>query len=365
MSVFVVVIKELKQFRRDPRSLIMIAMIPLIVMVLFGIGYGGEKGKVNIGIVNLDKEALSWTLIDSIMKVKDLNIKAYGNSIEEGRKLVEDGKVSAVIVIPSGFTYGIIRNSSVQLLVIVDESIPTMSSMIKSSILYVTYKFQEELSLKAQGNFIEIIYNSVYGPTVTNIEAFTPLVMGIVLQLVPTTLISIAICREKEKGTFEQLIMSPISKFDIIFGKFIAFFIATIANMLITLLVAIYVFNVSIKGSIIDAMLISTLFLIGSLGLGMLISVLSRNQLQANQAAIFVFIPALLFSGTFVPIDMLSYFAKIIANLTPMYYFTSAFRDIMIRGASIWDVSWQTLVLTIYVILMLAIALKTLKLRVD
>ncbi|MDH5807055.1 MAG: ABC transporter permease [Candidatus Methanomethylicaceae archaeon] len=366
MKLIAIVLKELRQFRRDSRSLVMIAMIPLIVMLLFGIGYGGrESGRIGIGIVNLDGKSISWIFIDSITRVQGFEIKAYGSSIEEGRRMVEEGKVYAVIVIPSGFTESIIKGNSTQVLIIVDESITTIASTIRSSMFAVTYKFQEEISRSNGGRFIELIYNSVYGPKITNLEAFTPLVIGIVLQLVPTTLISIAICKEKERGTFEQLIMSPVSKFDIIFGKLMAFFIATLIDMFATLGIAVLLFNVNIKGSIIDAIILSTIFLLGSLGLGMLISVLSRNQLQANQASIFIFIPALLFSGALIPIDILSPSARIIANFTPMYYFVSAFRDIMLKGINLFKVLNQLLALIVYAITMLLIALIVLRLRVD
>lgn len=361
-----IVLKELRQFRRDPRSLIMIAMIPLIVMLLFGIGYGGrESGRIGIGIVNLDGKPISWIFVDSITRVQGLEIKAYGNSMEEGRRMVEEGRIYAAIVIPQGFTESILKGGSTQVLVIVDESITTIASTIRSSMFAVTYKFQEEMSRNDGGRFIELIYNSVYGPKVTNLEAFTPLVIGTVLQLVPTTLISIAICKEKERGTFEQLIMSPVSRFDIIFGKLLAFFIATLVDMFATLGIAVLLFNVTIKGSIADAMVLSTTFLLGSLGLGMLISVLSRNQLQANQAAIFIFIPALLFSGALIPIDVLSPSARVIASLTPMYYFVSAFRDIMLKGVGLAEVLSQLIALTIYAIIMMMSSLMVLRLRVD
>lgn len=366
MKLITIVLKELRQFRRDPRSLVMIAMIPLIVMLLFGIGYGGrESGRIGIGIVNLDGKSISWIFVDSITRVQSLEIKAYGNSIEEGKRMVEEGKVYAVIVIPSGFSENIIKGYSTQVLVIVDESITTIASTIRSSMFAVTYKFQEETSRSYGGKFIELIYNSVHGPKITNLEAFTPLVIGIVLQLVPTTLISIAICKEKERGTFEQLIMSPVSRFDIIFGKLLAFFITTLVDMFATLGLAVLLFNVNIKGNIMDAIAVSTIFLLGSLGLGMLISVLSRNQLQANQAAIFIFIPALLFSGAFIPIDVLSPSAKIIANFTPMYYFISAFRDIMLKGVGLFEVLNQLMALIIYAVIMMMTALMVLRLRVD
>lgn len=365
LKLLAVVVKELTQLKRDPRSLVMIAMIPLIVMLLFGMGYGGGIGKIGIAVVNLDKGSLSWTVLDSIMKTPSIYIKAYANSIEEGRKIVQDGKASATVIIPEGFTEELMKSSSTRVFVIVDESIPTISSTLRNAMLAVTYNFQQELIRSVQGSSVELIYSSVYGPKVTNLEAFTPLVIGIVLQLVPTTLISIAICKEKEKGTFEQLIMTPISRFDIIFGKLLAFFIATIADMLITLIVAVLVFDVSVRGALVDAMVVSTLFLLGSLGLGMLISVLSKNQLQANQAAIFIFIPALLFSGALMPIEMLSPSARVLANLTPMYYFISAFRDIMIKGLGLWEISWQLLVLSIYMVLMMVIAPIMLRLRVD
>lgn len=364
-KVIAVVEKELIQLTRDPRSLVMIALLPLVVMLLFGIGYGGSAGKVGIVIVDMDGGQMGSALVSAISETPTVSVKANAHSIEEARMIVSKGVAPAALVIPEGFTSSLLSGSPVQVLVIIDESSPTLASTVKDSMLAVTYYFQQEFARQVHGPSVELIYNSVYGPTVTNLEAFTPFVIALVLQLVPTTLISIAICREKEKGTFEQLIMSPVGRLDIIFGKLAAYFIATIADMLITLFVAINVFGVVIRGSILDLLLISTIYLLGSLGLGMLISVLSRNQLQANQAAIFIFIPFLLFCGGLAPVELLSPQAAAIANVNPMYHFILAFRSIMIKGYGISRLLQPVGALLVYMGAMMSIAPAILKLRVE
>ncbi|MCQ8892496.1 MAG: ABC transporter permease [Candidatus Methanosuratincola sp.] len=364
-KVMAVVRKELIQLTRDPRSLVMIALIPLVVMLLFGIGYGGSTGKVGIVIVDMDGGQMGTALVSAISETPTVSVKANAHSIEEARTMVSKGVAPAALIIPEGFTSSLLSGSPVRVLVIIDESSPTLASTVKDSMLAVTYNFQQEFARQVHGPSVELIYNSVYGPTVTNLEAFTPFVIALVLQLVPTTLISIAICREKEKGTFEQLIMSPVGRLDIIFGKLAAYFIATIADMLITLFVAINVFGVVIRGSIFDLLLISTVYLLGSLGLGMLISVLSRNQLQANQAAIFIFIPFLLFCGGLAPVELLSPQAAAIANVNPMYHFIMAFRSIMIKGYGIPQLLQPVAALLVYMGAMMSIAPAILKLRVE
>ncbi|MEN3017434.1 MAG: ABC transporter permease, partial [Candidatus Methanosuratincola petrocarbonis] len=216
-KVIAVVRKELIQLTRDPRSLVMIALIPLVVMLLFGIGYGGSTGKVGIVIVDMDGGQMGTALVSAISETPTVSVKANAHSIEEARMMVSKGVAPAALVIPEGFTSSLLSGSPVQVLVIIDESSPTLASTVKDSMLAVTYYFQQEFARQVHGPSVELIYNSVYGPTVTNLEAFTPFVIALVLQLVPTTLISIAICREKEKGTFEQLIMSPVGRLDIIF----------------------------------------------------------------------------------------------------------------------------------------------------
>ncbi|MCQ5377560.1 MAG: ABC transporter permease [Candidatus Methanomethylicia archaeon] len=364
-KVLAVVRKELIQLTRDPRSLLMIALIPLVVMLLFGVGYGGSSGKVGIIIVDMDRGQMASALIEAISETPTISVKAYAGSVEEARSLVSGGAAASALVIPEGFTPSLMSGSPVQILVVIDEASPTLASTVKDSMLAVTYYFQQEYARQIQGPSVELIYNSVYGPKVTNLEAFTPFVVALVLQLVPTTLISIAICREKEKGTFEQLIMSPVSRFDIIFGKLVAYFTATLVDMLITLFVAIYIFGVVIRGSILDLMLISTVYLLGSLGLGMLISVLSRNQLQANQAAIFIFIPFLLFCGGLAPVELLSPQAATIANINPMYHFIYALRGIMVKGYGLPQLLQPTGALLVYMGAMMSIAPALLKLRVE
>ncbi|MDI9644912.1 MAG: ABC transporter permease, partial [Candidatus Verstraetearchaeota archaeon] len=200
-KVLAVVRKELIQLTRDPRSLFMIALIPLVVMLLFGVGYGGSSGKVGVIIVDMDGGQMGGALVSAISGTPTVSIKAYAHTVEEAREMVSRGVAPAALVVPEGFTSSLLSGSPVQILVIIDESSPTLAGTVKDSMLAVTYYFQQEFARQVHGPSVELIYNTVYGPTVTNLEAFTPFVVALVLQLVPTTLISIAICREKEKGT--------------------------------------------------------------------------------------------------------------------------------------------------------------------
>ena len=366
MKITPLLIKELKQLMRDPQTLLMVATVPALVMVLFGMGYGGAAGRVPVVVANLDPHGLlSNKLMEAMRQLPTISVMSYASSKEEAEHMVREGRAFAALVIPQGFTESFYLNREANLLVIVDVSTPTISALVESSMTGVVYHFQSELVEAVGGAKLNLIYNTVHGPKVTNLEAFTPLVVGIVLHLVPMSLISIAICREKERGTFEQLVMAPVTRMEVILGKLSAYFFVCLADMIATLMIAIFVFDVYIKGSLLDIMVISTIFLVGSLGLGMLISVLSKNQLQANQASIFIFIPALLFCGVFTPIEILSPVARVIATVNPLYYFVKSFKSIMIKGMSLDMLFPELGALVAFCVLTLTLAVVMLKLRVE
>jgi len=188
--------------------------------------------------------------------------------------------------------------------------------------------------------------------------------MALILQMVPTSLISVSICRERERGTFEQFIMTPVTVIDVIFGKLTAYFIATISDAVLSLFTAMLLFDIKLRGSFLNMFIVSTVFLINSLSMGLLISVFSRNQLQAYQASVFIFIPAMLFSGMLIPVDILSREAQIIAALIPMYYFMTAFRNVALKGWDLWMVTDQLIKMNIFTAVFLFLSMRFLRMEV-
>ncbi|MEM3739583.1 MAG: ABC transporter permease [Candidatus Korarchaeum sp.] len=364
-KMLTIVRKELIQLVRDPKTITMVLMMPITVTVLFGVGYGGKgSGKYPITVVDLDGRDGSLKFIQELRDSKLFEIKAIYKSKGQGFSSVYSGEVYASLIIPEGFTEDLMKGRATRVELYYDASNPTVAQAIMQAVGVVTQHYQE-WAASTFGTFaIQPMFYTVYGPKIEKIESFIPTLMALILQMVPTSLISVSICREREKGTFEQFIMTPVKPFDVIFGKLIAYFIATISDGVLSLMTAILLFDVKLRGSLVDMTITSIVFLLSSLSMGLLISVFSKNQLQAYQASIFTFIPSMLFSGMLIPVEILGPEAKTIASFIPMYYFITAFRNVSLKGWSFLMVSDHLLVITIFTSVFLALSLKLLKLEV-
>lgn len=367
MRLTALVVKELKQLRRDVRTLSLVIGMPIVVMVLFGWGYGGGLGHIPVAVANLDRGgALGWRLMEVVERSRMLQVEAYVDTLEAARRLVEEGRVFGAIVVPEGFTEGYV-NGGACIVLITDESAPRVAKTLKDYVVSLASLADRELSesLGLQGPRLEVVPLTVHGPELKTIDAFMPVVLGMILLLLPATLISVAIAREREKGTFEALIMSPLRGWEIIAGKLLAYGAVTFMDLLLTLAIAVYAFDVLMRCSILDVIAVSALFMVGSLGLGLAASVVSRSQLQAYQISNFIFIPALLFCGAFVPIEVLTPSSRLIAYINPLYYFVEALRDLMVRGKPLTLMGPRLAPLAAYALATLASSIALFKARVE
>lgn len=360
------VAKDIKQLLRDPRSLVMVLLMPILVMFMFAAGYGEERGGVvPVAVVNLDGGVVSWQFIEALRGSGNFRFVGFSPTKEGGIEMVRKSEAYAAIVIPQGFSDSVIAGRSTRIVVVLDASYATVSEIVWQAVAIAVQRFMKVAAEQYSTFNIDVMRETVYGPKVSNLDTFTSVVMGVLLHLVPMSLIAISISRERERRTFEQLVMTPITSAHIVISKLLAYSIVTVADMLVTLGLSVLLLGVSVRGPLVDLTLVSLLLLICSLSLGLLISALSRNQLQAYQASIFFFIPSMLFSGFFMPVELLSPFAQAIGKFLPMYYFIRAFKSIQLRGWTLADVAQDCAILAGEALLFLMAAIRMLRLRVE
>ena len=366
MSVIPIVRKEIRQLLRDPRTLVMLVLMPLLIAVMFGLGYGSGRGKLPIAVANLDKGPLSWRALEILEDVGEVKVKYNAWSLEEAVDMIRDGKVYGAVIIPEGFTESLMMGESTYIIVVVDQTDPHTSVIVREAAKSMAYALQASLSEEYGLPAITVSYQTVYGPTVTTMERFTPITMTLLLHLVPMTLISMSICKERETGTYERLIMAPISRWGIIGGKLIAYFLVTVVDMVVTLLFLVTFFDIQVRGSMIDLSVFSALMLICSLSMGMFLSVISKNQLQAVTTSIFLFIPSLLFGGIISAVEFISPAVRTVLTYgLPVYYFMKGFRMIMIRGVHITQLATECEALGLMTVAYFLISILMLRMRVD
>ncbi|MCH5138620.1 ABC transporter permease [Clostridiaceae bacterium UIB06] len=336
--------KEFIHIKRDKASLVIALMMPIMMLLLFGFAVNTDVNNVSLVIYDGSKTSDSRELISKL--TNSYYFKAYGSvdSPEEVEKYISMGRVKVGLIIPPNYTKNLRRNSTAEAQVLVDGSDPTIARTAMSYSLLIGNNYSLNLR-KIEANKSGVNKSSnigvslkplvLYNPTLESSKFNIPGVIGLILQNITVILTSFAMVREREKGTIEQLIMTPVTAFELIVGKLIPYTIIGFFDMVISLVLGYIIFGVSVKGSIILLILLGTLFLICSLAMGMLISTVAKTQLQAMQASIALLLPSVLLSGFIFPREAMPKLVYYLSCVFPMTYFLEILRGIIVKGIGV------------------------------
>lgn len=333
--------KEFIHIKRDKASLAIALMMPIMMLLLFGFAVNTDVNNVDLVIYDGSKTSESRELVSKF--VNSYYFKIYGavDSQEEVENYINSGDVKVGLIIPPSYAKDLRRNSATEVQVLVDGSDPTIARTAMSYSLLIGNNYSVKLrqiqidksSLNKQSNIgINLKPLVLYNPTLESSKFNIPGVIGLILQNITVILTSFAMVREREKGTIEQLIMTPVTSFELIAGKLIPYTIIGFFDMIISLLLGYIIFGVAIKGSVISLILLGTLFLICSLAMGMLISTVAKTQLQAMQASIALLLPSVLLSGFIFPREAMPKLIYYLSSILPLTYFLQILRGIIVKG---------------------------------
>lgn len=362
-KLIAVIIKEFKQLIRDKRTIALVIALPLIVMTTFGVAYSGEIKDVPIALAIEDYGYPAKVIITRIMSHRAFHIKYITSNMETTKYYVEKGYVKAGVVIPRKFSDRIVYFGHAEIIAILDSgwfSIPnavhavlktivTQSISEISNYMYSYYGVKKSIS-------IDVTPYHVRGE-LKIIDIVGPAVMGIMVQQVPLTLAAISIVRERERGTLEKLLTTPIGRFDLIFGKLIPYAVVGVLIGIGELLIVTYGLGAINYGNLIDITIVTLMLAIASLGLGLFISIISKNQLQAMQFSTFMMLLSYLFSGFLLPVEGIRPEARFIVYIMPIYYFYIAIGGLTLRALSLSDVLDQVAFLGVYAGITLSLSL--------
>jgi len=358
--------KEFYHIFRDKRTLLVLFGMPLAQLLLFGYAITTEVNNANIGIYNQSPGQYSGQLIDKIISSDFFMLTENIQSEDQMLSAFRTNKIKIAMVIPPDFENQVLRgNATVQL--IADGSDPNLASILSTSAEAIIMTWMKN-NFAAQIN-IETINPEVrwhYNPELKSAEMFVPGVVTIILMLVSAMLTSISITREKELGTIEILYVSPLKPVVIIIGKVLPFAILSILNAILILVMAWLIFAVPVNGSIILLLLESTLFILTSLGLGVLISTVSDSQQTALMLSLFgLMLPTIILSGFIFPIENMPLPLQIISNVIPAKWFLIIIKSIMLKGVGIGYFIKETLVLVGMTALFIGLSIKKYKIRLQ
>jgi len=359
--------KEFFHIYRDKRSLFILFGMPIVQIMLFGFAITNEINNVNIAILDHSKDA---TTQEIITKIEASNYFSIQESIPNEAAIensFKKGIIKAVLIFENDFSKKLGKDNNATVQIIADATDPNTANTISNYINAILKNYQHELN-KAVKIPYQIIPKTrmVFNPELKGVFMFVPGVMTIILMLVSAMMTSISITREKELGTMEVLLVSPLKPILVIVGKVVPYIFLSIINATIIILLSIFVFKMPLQGSLFLLALESVLFIITSLSLGILISTIANSQQTAMMISLMaLMLPTILLSGFIFPITSMPTILQVISNVIPAKWFIIILKGIMLKGVGISFVWKETIILIGMTLFFIALSVKKYKIRLE
>jgi len=337
--------KEFIHIVRDPRTLSLVIIMPVLLLVLLGYAVATDIEDIPLAVADQSKTAESRSFVEKYELSGYFETTEYVGSESEILPLIDEGAVKAGVIIPEDFGRKISTGESSPIQFYIDGSDPSLAQTAQLAAETIGQANSQEILVEqlSKGGFpseislpIDTRLRFLYNPDMRRMNFMVPGLIAVLLQVQTLLLTAFAIVREREQGTLEQLIVTPIKDWELMLGKILPYVAVALLNVLMALGVSYWLFRVPIAGSITLLLGLSLIFLLGSLGFGVLISTISRTQIEAMNLAMFLMIPAFILSGFLVPRDNMPWLAYYTGYLLPVTYFLEIVRGIILKGVGFW-----------------------------
>lgn len=377
-SVLNMVRKEFLQLRRDRRMLGISIVAPLVQLIIFGYAANLDLKHLPMAVFNQDHSQLSRELVDKFASSGYFDIKYQMENLRQIEQAVDAGMAKVALIIPLDFEKRLRRGETAILSLILDGSDGNVAGISLNYATIIVERFSQNWLMKSlnenliriagtnlgpilssKGQLVDDRIRVWYNPALESRYYMLPGLIAMILLLVTTLLTAVSIAKEKELGTMEQLIVTPLGRAEILVGKLIPYIIIGFADMTLVILVGVYWFHLEVKGSILLLFLLSILFLMNTLALGLLISVVSQTQQQAMMTTFFVILPSILLSGFIFPIENMPPAVRYLTYAIPFRYFLTIVRGIFLKGVGmgvLWD---ESLILFLFGLSLLMVSILT------
>ena len=366
--------KEFIHIIRDPRTLAVIFMMPLMQLILLGYAATSDVRNIPLAIYDQSRTVQSRQLIEAFAASGQFTIARVATSEEQLAQLVDAGSVRAGLIIPPAYATDQLRGRTAQAAFVLDGSDPSVASSALSAARLIgqveaTAIQRQELARRGIGLTleppVEVRTRVWYNPDMTSAYFMVPALIGMILQLQATLLTASAIVRERERGTIEQLIVTPIRPWELIVGKILPFALVALLITLEVLLIGTFWFEVPIRGSLPLLLAISCLFLLSSLGIGLLISTIAQTQQEAFLLTFLTLLPSVFLSGFIYPIAAMPQPLQLVSGVVPLTYFLVVVRGIVLKGVGISALMDQVVALAIFGLILIVLASIRFRKRLD
>jgi ABC-2 type transport system permease protein len=339
-----IVSKEFIQMRRDRLTFAMMVGIPILQLILFGYAVNSNPKNLPTAVVSADNSIFARSIVQSLKNSDYFNISDKPVSEKEAKRLLDTGGVQFVVTIPVDFSRKLLRQERPELLVEADASDPSATGYALSAVENLNQTaLDHDLigSLKYLKQppppFIINIHRK-YNPEINTQINVVPGLTGVVLTMTMIMMTGLAIARERERGTFELLLSTPVHPLEVMIGKIIPYILVAYMQVTIILLTAKLLFNVPVEGSLILLLCSVLVFVIANLAVGITFSTLAKNQMQAMQMTFFFFLPSILLSGFMFPFRGMPGWAQVIGEAFPLTHFLRIIRGILLKGNGISEI---------------------------
>lgn len=350
--LWAVIQKEFVQLLRDRRTLLIQLTLPVVQLVLFGYAVETQVDHLPTVVVDQSRDAQSWRFVDALVNTGYFDVYDYLSGEKEVIRAIDGGQARAGVIIPADFAAAMERGESAQALVVIDGSDPNVAQSALNAALTVGQDFSVQVMVEKLNRHglartftppLDVRTRLLYNPNMESIDFMLPGILGMILQQQALLLTAFAIVREREMGTIEQVLVTPIRPWELTLGKILPYVLLTIVNMGTTLLVGLWWFGAPFRGDVSLFWTLSFVFLFTSLGLGMLISTVSTSQKQAQQMAFLVLLPSLILSGYIFPRESMPRVIHDVGYAIPLTFYLKILRGIMLKGVGV-EYLWPEIV---------------------
>ncbi len=359
--------KEFLHIFRDPRTMIILFGMPVAQLLIFGFVISNEIRDAKIAILDKSNDQQSREIVHRLLSSGYFRIGAELETESSIEACFKANQANLVVVFEPDFGRKLERNHRASMQLIADASDPNMAEMLSNYVQGIVFEYVNDLNRTIESpTFIQASYRMIFNPALKGVYMFVPGTMALILMLISAMMTSITIAREKEMGTMEVLLVSPLNPFQILIGKLTPYFFLSLINASLILLMAYFVFGLPILGSSLLLVLVSMLFILMALSLGVLISTVAKNQEVAMFISMFaLLLPTLLLSGFIFPIENMPKILQYLSILMPPKYFIIILKNLMIKGIGMSYIWKEVAILGLFLLVFMLISIRKFKIRLE
>jgi ABC-2 type transport system permease protein len=369
--LFGMIAKEFIQMRRDRMTFAIMFGLPLVQMLLFGYVINTDPRHLPAALQFADHGKEGRTLLQGMKNSTYFDFVKMVETEEEGRELLMRGEVQYVLNIPENFSHDLIRGDKPSILIEADATDPMATAGGLSAIgSIVDSSFQHDFTgpldfLAPSNRAVEIRIHALYNPEAITSFNIVPGLMGVVLTMTMVMITALAITRERERGTMENLLSMPLRPSEVLIGKITPYILVGYIQVTIILCLSRFLFKVPVHGNLLLLLLAALFFIAANLALGITFSTVAKNQLQAMQMAMFVILPSILLSGFMFPFRGMPWWAQILGEILPITHFLRIVRGVMLKGIGFAEIGRELWPIALFAAITLFIAARRYRQTVD